>query len=219
MLLRTLRSKHSLSDFVLSLLRTLRPKDSLSEILHFASENSQIQAKSKTWFESIVAIYKIALNWSLESVILSKVTSLSEGLDSDFEQDLELRFHATPDIAPTSSRTFPRFIVYVQRTVYLRQWSQERAGDEDEDDDDLPPEQVGRPKTKKELGEVQSKFKNKVGLATHYYEDDLLRLEMKVIFWGTYHVMKEFSQTLKQHKQGQVGRATDVQGNLSNWGL
>ena len=90
----------------------------------------------------------------------------------------------------------------------------------DEEAADSPAEaaagRAARPKTKKELGEVQSTFRNKLELAHHYYEDDLLRLEMKVIFWGTYHVMKEFSETLKQHKQGQVGKGSDALESMSN---
>ncbi|CAE7881470.1 unnamed protein product [Symbiodinium sp. KB8] len=140
-------------------------------LMIMTGKDGDIQAKNKTWFESIVAIYRIALNWSLESAILSKLLSMGDGLDEEDGQE------QAPAVSDEEAADSP---------------AEAAAG------------RAARPKTKKELGEVQSTFRNKLELAHHYYEDDLLRLEMKVIFWGTYHVMKEFSETLKQHKQGQI---------------
>ena len=40
-------------------------------------------AKQKSWFQAVVALYRLALDWSLDSVILGKAVELTKGLDSD----------------------------------------------------------------------------------------------------------------------------------------
>ena len=65
----------------------LRQPSPLVYIILTGNQNRPTQAKNKTWFESIVAIYRIALNWSLESAILSKLLSMGDGLDEEDGQD------------------------------------------------------------------------------------------------------------------------------------
>ncbi|CAL1172051.1 unnamed protein product [Cladocopium goreaui] len=45
--------------------------------------NFPIFAKQKSWFQAVVALYRLALDWSLDSVILGKAVELTKGLDSD----------------------------------------------------------------------------------------------------------------------------------------
>ena len=55
--------------------------------VHCRNSNKQLIAKvkNKVWFESIVAVYRVAVNWSLETCILSKILTLQEGVDDTGE--------------------------------------------------------------------------------------------------------------------------------------
>lgn len=37
------------------------------------------QAKQKSWFQAVVALYRLALDWSLETLILGKAVELTHG--------------------------------------------------------------------------------------------------------------------------------------------
>lgn len=43
------------------------------------------QAKNKSWFQAVIALYRLALDWSLNGLILGRAADLTSG--NDWEQD------------------------------------------------------------------------------------------------------------------------------------
>ena len=85
--------------------------------------------------------------------------------------------------------------------------AQEQAAPNDQDqedgNDDAAPEGNQRPQNRKEMEQIKAKFENKVQLAHHYHQDPFLPLELKVIFWASHSLLKDYEQTLKTRKSGQ----------------
>lgn len=68
-----------------------------------------------------------------------------------------------------------------------------------------------RPQNRKELDEIRRNYSNKLEMACHYYQDPLLPLEFKAMYWASSAVMREYQSTLEAHKQGQDRTSTDCQ--------
>ena len=41
------------------------------------------QAKNKSWFQAVIALYRLALDWSLNSLILGRAVELTSGQSWD----------------------------------------------------------------------------------------------------------------------------------------
>jgi len=50
------------------------------------------QAKQKSWFQAVIALYRLALDWSLNSLILGRAVELSTGNDEMGNVEMEDEF-------------------------------------------------------------------------------------------------------------------------------
>ncbi|CAL1149171.1 unnamed protein product [Cladocopium goreaui] len=55
-------------------------------------ENLPIYAKQKSWFQAVIALYRLALDWSLNSLILGRAVELSTGNDEMGNVEMEDEF-------------------------------------------------------------------------------------------------------------------------------
>ena len=55
---------------------------------HCQPSSTCIEAKYKSWFQAVIALYQLSLNWSLEGLILGKAVELSTGSDGGVNVNL-----------------------------------------------------------------------------------------------------------------------------------
>ena len=182
--------------------------------------------KYKTWFECIVAVYQVALDWSLNVCLLTKVLSMQDKVggadranrDAFFpESQLTASMHACTFKQLSSMNQSPITRCRIPRAKLFRLGLKgyglssvmRKTDTQDEDEQPEADNQAvpgARPQTRKELSDLHEHFSSKLHMAVHLYQDTFLAMEFKVMFWGTYYLMKEFSEILEQQRLGQARR-------------
>ena len=67
------------------------------------------------------------------------------------------------------------------------------------------PETGERPQNKQQLADLKALYASNQRIAYKYYQDSNLQSELKILFLGAYHMIKEYQETIETHKKGKAG--------------
>ena len=152
------------------------------------------KAKYKSWFQSVVALWLLNKNWSIDAEIYKWI--LNDGA-------------AVDDVAHAPCATLSATVVFKPLCIIsLKSFPFQPQVSLDVQDEDLENEEADlqpmpRPQTKEELLKLRGSFRNSMHLASYFYNDRQLQLQFRMVYLGCKPTIELYKHVLHTLKQGQ----------------